>query len=182
MPIRRTDEYEYVPDNSPIAESFSRRLNAYYNGQDYQQQVTPKEKTVQEYVNTLINRAGMTEYINMVNSQLEHGNKKEAQQLTSVLQIPKIRDAVDKALASNQFSSPYLLLAKLQEKVKTDKDVPEALKNVVGDKQLNEYLKETMGSGKQEKVDYSLTKQITENQNGAQDNYFSSFDSGNQKK
>ena len=156
MSITRTDEYERIIDNSPIADSFARRINAYPN--PYSQ----KKMSVQEYVDTMINRAGMKDYIQMVNSELDSSNKKQAQtqpNITSVLDIAEIKEAIDSAIDRRTFTSQTPLLAELQTLVKTDARVPEELKDVMGDKKLKEYLNSKLGNENQEKTQYNLLGQ-----------------------
>lgn len=159
MPITRTDEYERIIDNSPIADSFARRINAYPN--PYSQQ----KMSVQEYVDTLVNRAGMRDYIQMINSELNSSNKKEAQtqaNITSVLDIAEIKEAIDSALDRKTFTSQTPLLAELQTLVKNDSRIPEELKDVMGDKKLREYLNSKLGVENQEKTQYNLLGQQAE--------------------
>ena len=159
MPITRTDEYERIIDNSPIADSFARRINAYPN--PYAQ----KKMSVQEYVDTMINRAGMKDYIQMVNSELDSSNTKQAQtqpNITSVLDIQEVKTAIDSALDKKSFTSQAPLLAALQTLVKNDARIPEELKDVMGDKKLKEYLDKKLGVENQEKTQYNLLGQQAE--------------------
>lgn len=150
MPITRTDEYERLVDNSPIAEAYARRL-AYPN--PYSQ---PK-MSVQEYVDLMINKAGMREYIQMVNSELDSPQKKEAgNKIKSILEIPDIKNAIDKAIDTRKYSNPTPLLASLESMVKTDSNIPEEMKNVMGNEELRKYIEDRMGIGSQEKTKYHL--------------------------
>jgi len=150
MRITRTDEYERIIDNSPIAQSFERRINAHYND---------NRQSVQEYVNTLIDKAGMTEYIKQVNSELETSNKKQAaEKIKSILDIPDIKDAIDEALDNKRYLKPILLLVQLQELVKSDSRIPENLKDVIGNKDVRDYIVKKMGYKDSEDVKYELGK------------------------
>ena len=179
MPITRTDEYERIIDNSTIADSYARRLNAYPNPY-------AKKQSVQEYVDTLIDKAGMTDYIKQINSELTSDQTKMAQEkITNILQLPEIKKAIDDAIRSKTFSTPTPLMVELQKFVKSDPKIPEELKNIMGDKELRKYIVDQMGFGDQEDIKYDLgtkTKDIDHSKGqGSTDKYFS-FDSTDESK
>ena len=178
MPISRTDEYERIMDTSTIADSYARRLNAYPN--PYK-----KEQSVQEYVDTLIDKAGMTDYIKQINSELSSGQTKKAtdQKITNILQIPEIKKSIDDAIENNIFSTPIPLIVELQKFVKADPKVPEELKDVMGNEELRKYIVEKMKFGDQEDVKYELgtkTKNIDSSKGQGNTDKYYSFESSDE--
>lgn len=165
----RTDEYETIIDNSTIAESFAKRLMAYPNNNgSYNTKAVGyfNKNSVQEVVNELTQRTGLSEYVNIVNSKLKENDRiksaqqqqvaQEQQQYNSLIDIPYIKEEIDKAIQSKSYPNYILLLNDLKLKVKTDHEIPEQLKNVMGDDKLLDYLKQHMPIYS-EKTDYSLS-------------------------
>jgi hypothetical protein len=158
MGIHRTNEFGYVKENDLLAESYERRISAYNNPQE---RYINGKLGVQRIVNEYIEQTGLAEYIKKVNSEIESGCVKQAQVnpefdgITSLLDIPYIKEAVDKAIDRKQYAEYISLLNDLANIVKYDDDIPPALKNVLGDKKLNDYVKEKMPV--QKKLEYDLS-------------------------
>jgi len=182
MPISRTNEYEYVPpDNSFIGENYAKKLNAYYNGN----QASVNKMSVQEYVNTLIDKAGMSEYIKMVNSQLETNQTKEAADISNILQEfvskspilqnQEIKSKIDSAINNHRFTNPISLVSELQGWVDKDKTVSDDIKNVLGDENLRKYVATRMGKTGDEKIDYELGQKPSDIKSSEVDNKASTF-------
>ena len=175
MRITRSDEYEYVRDDSPIAEDFARRMGySYYN---QPQKIT----SIQEYVNSMINRAGAADYIKMINSMLEPEQTKTADtQTQSLIDIQKIKDAIDDAIDVKGFTDRISILIELQKRVKVDDEIPENLKNVIGDKKLNDYIdsKLNMKELKQsDKVKYDFNAKVPVDEKSSKETQYFNFTS-----
>ena len=165
MAISRTDEYERVIDNSTIADTYAIRLNAYNSGNNSinnSYSSINKKMSVEEYVSTLINRAGMSEYIKMVNSQVDTSRTKKAGKASSLLEIPKIKESVDTAINSGNVKTTFALLANIEGQIRFDDQIPAELKNVMGDTKLKNYISERINKNDKDfrHYDFSGNKPI----------------------
>ena len=181
MPISRTDEFEYIKDNSQISEMYARRLENINN----QEKVAFNNKAKMEnLINDLKRRTGLEQYINIISSEIEESeNTKTAQQnFNSLIDVPYVREAVDKAIDRKQYPSFIILLNDLQKLVIHDEDIPVSLRNAVGDQKLIDYIKAKMGLDKKQEVSYNLTpKEELNEQSQSSSSYFGFMEQDNTK-
>ena len=178
MRFSRYYEKEEIRDNSDIASSFDKYLN--------ESLASNKLNTVEGMVEDLAKRTGLTQYINLINAEL---NNKIAEDKNndgiqdSLLDIKEVKDAVDEAIQMKHYNSSVNLLKKLEEQVKFNANVPEYLKNVFSDKRLKEYIESKINQNKKDehnKIDL-LLKDNLESQQQDHEPYFNFTTNENQK-
>lgn len=113
-----------------------------------------KRAAIKEKVNELIKRTGLNEYVNQIQANLD-ANKKIAQ-INSLLDIPYIKDTVDKSLAKNVYVKYIDLLNDLKKAVINDPQIPEHMRDIFGDKKLVDYIKSKFPEIKDGKKNYEM--------------------------
>jgi hypothetical protein len=159
MKIFRSDEYETPRESSLAGEIESAYIDKLatmqddvYEGISAEQYIRSRNmlnsKTAfQEMVDSLASRAGLKQYIELINSEVRGiESKGQEKRPESLLDIESVKSEVDKALENKKFDSYINLLNELSKQVKNNDLVPDYLKNVMGDKKLKDYVIEKMPS------------------------------------
>lgn len=182
MPISRIDEYEYVPDNSQISEMYARRLE---NINNQEKNAFDNKAKMENLINDLKRRTGLEQYINIISSEIEKTeNTKTAQKnYGSLIDIPYVKEAIDKAIDRKQYPSFVTLLNDLQKLIIHDEDIPLSLRNAIGDQKLTDYIKSKMELDKKKEINYNLTpKEDLDEQTQSASSYFGFMEQDNQYK
>jgi len=113
---------------------------------------------VEEYLDNFRERTGLKDYLNQVNSILnEENNTKKAndenKEPESLIDIPEIKESIDKIITSRHYVKTIDILNKLQNIVINDPKVPDGLKGVTMDAKLINYIKSNIQSEEQN-IDY----------------------------
>lgn len=175
MRFSRYYEKEEIRDNSDIASSFNKYLNEF--------SASDKLNTVEGIVEDLAKRTGLTQYINLINAELNNKIAEDKNLQDSLLDIKEVKDAVDEAIQMNHYNSSVNLLKKLEEQIKFNSNVPEHLKNVFSDKKLKEYIENEINQNKKDdhnKIDL-LLKDNLDSQQQDHEPYFNFTSNENQK-
>jgi len=160
MKITRTDEVELIREKSStaneIAESYMDKLatmqDDVYEGISAEQymrarSILSSKTAFQDMVDSLATRAGLKHYIDTINAEAR-GIEATAveQRLESLLDIESVKHEIDKALENKKFDSYVNLLNELDKEIQHNDDIPDYLKNVMGDKKLKTYVMEKIPS------------------------------------
>lgn len=113
---------ENLKSNTDGQLNISELISAKYNN---------SKGSTQVYLDDLKKRTGLTEYLN---------KRKASQKYQSLIDVPKIKDSVDKAILNKQFDNAVNLLNSLQGIVSMDPDISEDLKGVFMDVRLVDYV------------------------------------------
>jgi len=176
MRFSRYYEKEEIRDNSDIASSFNKYLN--------ESSASDKLNTVEGIVEDLAKRTGLTQYINLINAELNNKIAEDKNSQDSLLDIKEVKDAVDEAIQMKHYNSSVNLLKKLEEQIKFNSNVPEHLKNVFSDKKLKEYIENEINQNKKEdhnKIDL-LLKDNLDSQQQDHEPYFNFTSNENNQK
>lgn len=152
-------------ERSSIIDSYIRNVKGSHN-----------KKSMKEVLDDLIARTGLSEHIQKVQADIKENTKIAQQQVNqSLLNVPYIKDAIEKSIQSKKFTNYIDLLNDLQKIVIMDQDIPKDLEyvknNVHQDKQLVEFLKERMPNKNSIKYDLGVTE-APQNVDPSKDNYY----------
>ncbi len=122
-----------------------------------------RRASIKDKVNELIKRTGLADYVTQIQANLE-SNSKTAQATPqpivnspqSLLDIPFIKETLDKSLAKKIYVKYVDLLNDLKKAVVVDKQVPEHMKDVYGDKKLVDYVKKQFPETADGKKNYEM--------------------------